>query len=521
MNTVRKRIFCITASLLLAAFSLLPSPVPVQAASVPSVNGGDVESLMALLDLLINAATAGGAAEFVANYNSDMDLLDAFLDFVGSIVPTGQAPEAKFYLADGTSTTLDDLRTGLEDGTVTLPNEQEWGKYRVGFGDDFASILEAWEERGGGSGGSGGEPEDPKDPEFSKVDSFMINAGFLALVSDFFVALWAGDIDAGGFTFKDVCNLPEYFYDPQSTGLYYTFGPINGFGGYAVYSDPVYNPVSNHAACFIRDLYFNAATGEPTGEEGYTWYRQVGGKLSMDSIPGRTGVTVTIRPMYIHDNAPRVVFSNYPIFDDRDAALNYLLTGDAEGVLNGLRYDYDKLARNISAVLAPMSGVRLRPSVFQKTYSGMKTAYQTEISPKPATDVETDTDNYTDTMKKPVDDTVPDHKTDTDTETDTDDGNKGDTETGTDTDLDDYKRDLRLIFPFCIPFDFIALLRAMDSEPVTPVFEVPFSVPALDINEKVVLDMSFLDDFMVVFRACEVISFMIMLMFATHKMIKW
>ena len=92
---------------------------------------------------------------------------------------------------------------------------------------------------------------------------------------------------------------------------------------------------------------------------------------------------------------------------------------------------------------------------------------------------------------------------------------------GGSSEIDNYKRDLRSIFPFCLPFDLIALFQVLDAEAVTPVFDIPFVVPALGIEEKVVLDLSFLDDFMGVFRTCETISFIIMLIFATHKLIKW
>lgn len=99
----------------------------------------------------------------------------------------------------------------------------------------------------------------------------------------------------------------------------------------------------------------------------------------------------------------------------------------------------------------------------------------------------------------------------------------GDTNQDPEIDLDenDYKVDLRGIFPFCIPFDFVALLNVLDADPVAPKFNFPVVIPALDYEKTVVLDMSIFDDVAKVMRVCEKVSFLIFLMFATSKVIRW
>ncbi|MDE6664302.1 MAG: hypothetical protein K2K46_13315 [Lachnospiraceae bacterium] len=94
---------------------------------------------------------------------------------------------------------------------------------------------------------------------------------------------------------------------------------------------------------------------------------------------------------------------------------------------------------------------------------------------------------------------------------------------GTDTDpeMSDYKVELSGIFPFCIPFDFIALLRVLSAEPEAPRFTFPIVIPALDYEETVYLDLSIFDDVAKVMRTCEKVSFIIFLMFATSKVIRW
>lgn len=102
---------------------------------------------------------------------------------------------------------------------------------------------------------------------------------------------------------------------------------------------------------------------------------------------------------------------------------------------------------------------------------------------------------------------------------------------GTDPDPDDsadddinikkYKTDLTGIFPFCIPFDFIALLETLDAEPVAPHFDIPVVIPALGYEETFSIDLAFLDEVARIVRICETISFIIFLMFVTQKVIKW
>lgn len=90
-----------------------------------------------------------------------------------------------------------------------------------------------------------------------------------------------------------------------------------------------------------------------------------------------------------------------------------------------------------------------------------------------------------------------------------------------DMDAADYKVELKGIFPFCIPFDFIALLKTLDAEPRAPCFTFPVVIPALSYREDVKLDLSIFDDVAQVIRLCEKVSFILFLMFVTSKVIRW
>lgn len=95
-----------------------------------------------------------------------------------------------------------------------------------------------------------------------------------------------------------------------------------------------------------------------------------------------------------------------------------------------------------------------------------------------------------------------------------------------DPDLDNYKADLRDVFPFCIPFDLIHLLNALDAEPEAPVFKIPIDLEAgnpftgdkiVDYHSEMVIDLSDYDDAIKVIRILEIIAFLLGLMLITRQ----
>lgn len=108
--------------------------------------------------------------------------------------------------------------------------------------------------------------------------------------------------------------------------------------------------------------------------------------------------------------------------------------------------------------------------------------------------------------------------------------NPDDTDSDTDVDVDKYKTDLRLIFPFCIPFDLIHLLQAFEADPEAPAFEFPVDFElenpftgrkVLDYHHTFTLDMSDYEPVIKIFRIFEIIFFVIgLLMITRQQMIK-
>lgn len=548
MKGSEKRLVCILLAFYVVAAAVLSCPLRVKATGALSAEGS-VESLMALLDILVNASAVGGATDYVADYDSDMTLLDAFCDFVWALYPGGAPPEldTTFYMEDGTVVTISEILDGVEDGTVTLPNEQQWGKYRVGFGDDFASILEAWEGRGSGS--EGGSSQEPEDPDFSKLETLAISSGFMGMVGDFLTSLRNGEIegvDPGTYfnTLEDSFTVDDLI--EQRSGNLYTvkghFGSTCYFTNYNAYFDISFDtnkPIAAHY--YLKEVSGNLY---PYYDFYYAidpekiWYIGINcHEVRYDKTDGHIVYQSNWSPSTF--DFCDIASVNVPVFSSLEACESYLLSGtNYKDALNykPIVYDYPALAANISPAFLSWTDTRISPETFQKTYAGVKNAYETQIKPQTDTsaeaDTKTNTDIYTETVNKVIPENLvqPETGTGTGTGTKPDPGTETDpgtttpgtgTETSPDEDADKYKRDLRMVFPFCLPFDLIALFDALDAEPVTPCFDFPFVVEALDIDMAVELDLSFLDDVAEMIRLLETIGFIIGLITITHKMIKW
>ena len=92
---------------------------------------------------------------------------------------------------------------------------------------------------------------------------------------------------------------------------------------------------------------------------------------------------------------------------------------------------------------------------------------------------------------------------------------------GTGGEGESYKRDLKLLFPFCIPFDFIHLIQALKAEPETPKFEIPVKLDFVDVDTSIVIDLAWMDPIMKIWRLGELGLFIVMLMKSTSKVIRW
>jgi len=179
---------------------------------------------------------------------------------------------------------------------------------------------------------------------------------------------------------------------------------------------------------------------------------------------------------------------------------NMLIVGEAANQamlnqLNGLGYIEDLLARLAAALALPLPDTVSDPVYYPDTSEdpGLEELPWEDVVPIPDPD------------PAPVPDPTPEPEPEPDE----------------DLDIQNYVVDLRQVFPFCIPFDLMALFGALAADPVAPRFEIPFVVPSLGIEETYVIDLSFFDEQMVLLRKLELVGFIIGLMLLTGKVIKW
>lgn len=75
-------------------------------------------------------------------------------------------------------------------------------------------------------------------------------------------------------------------------------------------------------------------------------------------------------------------------------------------------------------------------------------------------------------------------------------------------------------FPFSIPFDFIAIVTAINADPVAPVLSIPFNFQDFGgSNTNVEIDLSIYDNFANIARQIGFIGFVIFMLFNTRKLI--
>ena len=546
MKGFRKRIACVILALFVAGFSLLSHPIKARASAISAFTAAEsAESFMILLDMLYNAMLVGGAAESASDYDSDMSLLDAFLNFANKSLGIPEAPEAKFYLQDGSCITVEEFVSTYTDGTgaLQLPDKDTWSNYRVIDGGSS----------GEPSGQEPEEPEEPNKPLFTQIQTFIMNSGFIAMIGEFISDLWNGDIEGLD---------PADYFDYSYCGSDYT-APINNivlhFRGVSknVISNESVNTSeavlnmncgisSDTYLCFIKDstnygglqicygsYVYNANSQTFVRYNNFT----LNGLYDIyegynDNLEHSTSICNNIYTIYVNvadileNNLTHYktteFYTNIPMFDSQGDALTCFRDGNISGVINKNKYEYPVLIESVPNALAPLADLELAPDSLPALNNALASAV--ESYPLPDIEPAENAVKYKDAVKVVVDDYVsslPEAEPEPSPEPEPTPEPEPEPGTGGDSEIDTYKRNLSGLFPFCLPFDLISLLDALDAEPVAPCFEIPFVVDALDISMKVELDLSFLDEVAELIRIFETIGFIITLIMVTHKLIKW
>ena len=511
---MQKRISVLLLAMVIVIGSVLGgNTLKVKAASVAVSEEFAVELTMMLYNLLETVAISSGIKDGLDDYESGSSLYDAFIASVESMA------EPPFYdsyitMEDGSRITikeaLDQADSMLGSNALKLPTSETFAKYRV-------------------ISGTGGNKPDPtptpssdpdntpvpdtgyKDP-FTYIQDVLVSSTLLSAMAGIFADLYAEKVEG---------VAAEDYY----TGL--------GFSGFVFNPDGSFTPLG-----YVKCFYGNG--------EGYYLYTSAGSFYGADKYPDLSHID---KPAvaYIESTSMRFVsgffpyvyqrfegnvckytsdhvsigngimfdsyYVNFPVFDSLEHANSYLNSESLTGLLNGEAYDFPDLATSTAERLQPLTGYEFAPGRLPGINAALSTA--AAALPEPGLDPAENTEAYKNALNAALTAALPEPAPEPEPEPDPS------PDPGTDGEGESYKRDLRLIFPFCIPFDFIHFIQALSADPVAPCFKIPIKLDSLGIDMVLELDLAWMDPVMEIFRLGELGCFVIMLMASTKKMIGW
>lgn len=409
----------------------------------------------------------------------------------------------------------DKFTTLLLNGTITLDpdiyNDTD-EEPTVNDDDEYVKNMKAmfdakWEElREIGFKNDSGDPTpspspDPEKKPFKNIALVTVDASLVALAGAFVKDLYDGKVE--GLAAEDYYNVQGCYrgYTLNDSGYYpYYINYIsNGHKFYTIDATSTYKYV-----CFRMD------------DGKYSWLYKYGSADSQLAYMFNILFYSDLGYSYSNNFCSNVssFSSNLPIFSSEEAAISFAKTGDLTGLLNGEAYDFPELTKSVPTVMQPLTGYEFAPGRLRNVNQALADA-ATKVQPETGMDTAAATKTYTDTMTDTMTKVAP--KTEVNPLPSTTPG----TETGEGFEGESYKRDLKLLFPFCIPFDFIHLIQALKAEPETPKFEIPVKLDFVDVDTSIVIDLAWMNPIMKIWRLGELGLFIVMLMKSTSKVIRW
>lgn len=434
----------------------------------------------------------------------------------------------EYTTADGQTYKLsgDKFTTLLLNGTITLDpdiyNDTD-DEPTVDKDDEYVKNMKAmfdakWEELKeiGFDDGSGGDPTPSPSPNpkkvFTKIALVSLGTSLIAVAGAFVKDLFDGKVE--GLAAEDYYTGLGFTgkLDQDTDGNYIVIGSFLGINSSNYYTSQEYivdSSFSSPVVCIDTDRYFAFLSSSDVNKYFslplvINYYRGTRiDKTFSENISSKT------------KNGYSFEYNlNIPVFNSDENARIFLQTGEVVGLLNGEAYDFPELTKSVPTVMQPLTGYAFAPGRLRNVNQALADA-AAKVQPETGTDTAAATKTYTDTMTDTMTKVAP--KTEVNPLPSTTPG----TETGDGFEGDSYKRDLKLIFPFCIPFDFIHFIQALSADPVAPCFKIPIKLESIGIDMVLELDLAWMDPVMEIFRLGELGCFMIMLMAATKKMIGW
>lgn len=428
----------------------------------------------------------------------------------------------------------DKFSTLLLNGTITLDpdiyNDTD-EEPTVNDDDEYVKNMKAmfdakWEElREIGFKDDSGDPTpspspDPEKKPFKNIALVTVGASLVALAGAFVKDLYDGKVEG-----LDISNYIDLGFDgaldQDTTGNYIVKGQItkyysNDYFQTYVFDTTYQRPVVAFIA-FSNDsntydtLWFSIQWGSGVANPKFdckVYYYDASGSLYSTSSSSTKEVSSGVAGRSLNYSL------NIPVFDSLEHAKAYLQSGTLTGLLNGEAYDFPELTKSVPTVMQPLTGYEFAPGRLRNVNQALADA-AAKVQPETGTDTAAAMKTYTDTMTDTMTKVAP--KTEVNPLPSTTPG----TETGEGFEGESYKRDLKLLFPFCIPFDFIHLIQALKAEPETPKFEIPVKLDFVDVDTSIVIDLAWMDPIMKIWRLGELGLFIVMLMKSTSKVIRW
>lgn len=436
----------------------------------------------------------------------------------------------------------DKFTTLLLNGTITLDpdiyNDTD-EEPTVNDDDEYVKNMKAmfdakWEElREIGFKDDSGDPTpspspDPEKKAFKNIALVTVGVSLVALAGAFVKDLYNGKVE--GVNISDYYTVPynnynlpvfDYSYLSSSSTIFSIDGST---ASYVVNPDPFVLPEHCYYACVYQ------FSGSDYDSFSIMYVHAVGDTFYYDSgnLPcigtkysDGSSFSANVGSLNVRNNVR--LSTNIPFFDSHDSMkkffntyMNKGLAGiDVSGLLNGEAYDFPDLATSTAERLQPLTGYEFAPGRLPGINAALSTA--AAALPEPGLDPAENTEAYKKTLNAALTaalpEPAPEPEPDPDPSPSPDPGTGGEGES--------YKRDLKLLFPFCIPFDFIHLIQALKAEPETPKFEIPVKLDFIDVDTSIVIDLAWMDPIMKIWRLGELGLFIVMLMKSTSKVIRW
>lgn len=436
----------------------------------------------------------------------------------------------------------DKFTTLLLNGTITLDpdiyNDTD-EEPTVNDDDEYVKNMKAmfdakWEElREIGFKDDSGDPTpspspDPEKKAFKNIALVTVGVSLVALAGAFVKDLYNGKVE--GVNISDYYTVPynnynlpvfDYSYLSSSSTIFSIDGST---ASYVVNPDPFVLPEHCYYACVYQ------FSGSDYDSFSIMYVHAVGDTFYYDSgnLPcigtkysDGSSFSANVGSLNVRNNVR--LSTNIPFFDSHDSMkkffntyMNKGLAGiDVSGLLNGEAYDFPDLVTSTAERLQPLTGYEFAPGRLPGINAALSTA--AAALPEPGLDLAENTEAYKKTLNAALTaalpEPAPEPEPDPDPSPSPDPGTGGEGES--------YKRDLKLLFPFCIPFDFIHLIQALKAEPETPKFEIPVKLDFVDVDTSIVIDLAWMDPIMKIWRLGELGLFIVMLMKSTSKMIRW